>query len=500
MSRKKILITGASTGFGNITAKLLAENGHTVYASMRDLNGKNKAHKDALLDWARSHQADLRVVELDVTQEKSVDEAKNLILTETNGRIDVVINNAGIYGSGIQEAFTLENHQALFDVNVFGTIRVNNAFLPTLRKQGSGLIIQTSSILGRVVVPFGGPYDATKWAVEALSENLAYELKPLGIDVAIVQPGVFLTELFQKIYSPSHPEVANEYGKSAELYQATLQSVAGMLSDPNFPNRPEHVAEAIVKLVEMPDGTRPLRTVVDKVMGGVADIINETSRQVQAGVLQSFGFGELNIGDKKAPKILRLDSSSRYAHSASRQLTDHLIERLQQEYPGSSLKTRDLAGSIPLPTEAYVDGSLYSMQSPSPAMKAATQLSDELVAELIDADVIVLGLPVYNWTFNSTFKAYVDQISRLGVTFEYLEDGTTRGKLRAHTIYIVFTSGGTAIDSEKDFATPYLKFLWNKLGIPNVKFIEATDLLGNPEKTLSDAKAQIDQLLLPAYA
>ncbi len=295
---KIILITGASTGFGNLTAKLLAKNGHIVYATMRDTNGKNKAHKDALLDWATSHGANLRVTELDVTRDKSVDDARALILSETNGRLDIVINNAGIYGGGIQEAFTVTDHQALFDVNVFGTVRVNNAFLPTLRKQGSGLIIQISSVLGRIVIPFGGVYDATKWALEALSENLAYELKPLGIDVAIVQPGVFPTELFQKFYLPGNPQVATEYGTSAGLYKTVSQSIPALMADPTFPHTPEQVAEAIVTLVEMPNGTRPLRTVVDKMMGGVTEIINETGRQVQVNVLQNFGLSELSINNE----------------------------------------------------------------------------------------------------------------------------------------------------------------------------------------------------------
>ncbi len=297
MTSKKILITGASTGFGNITAKLLAKNGHTVYATMRDINGKNKPHKEALLDWTKAEQVDLKVVELDVTSDESVENAKNQILAETNGSIDVIINNAGIYGGGIQEAFTVNDHKALFEVNVFGTVRINNAFLPTLRKQKSGLIIQTSSVLGRVIIPFGGVYDATKWTVEALSENLAYELKPLGIDVAIVQPGAFPTELFQKFYHPGNPDVVDEYGKSAELYNISSQTIMAMMADPNIPNKPEQVAEAIVKLVEMPNGTRPLRTVVDKMMGGVTEIINETAKQVQAGVLQNFGLSELNINN-----------------------------------------------------------------------------------------------------------------------------------------------------------------------------------------------------------
>jgi short-subunit dehydrogenase len=191
----------------------------------------------------------------------------------------------------------VNDHKALFEVNVFGSVRVNNAFLPVLRKQKSGLIIQISSTLGRIVIPFGGVYDATKWAVEALSENLAYELKPFGIDVAIVQPGAFPTEIFQKFYYPSNSEVATEYGKSAELYNTVSQTISAMMADPNLPNKPEQVADAIVKLVDVPNGTCPLRTVVDKMMGGVTEIINETAKQVQAGVLQNFGLVELNTNN-----------------------------------------------------------------------------------------------------------------------------------------------------------------------------------------------------------
>ena len=141
-------------------------------------------------------------------------------------------------------------------------------------------------------------------------------------------------------------------------------------------------------------------------------------------------------------KILRLDSSPRYVDSVSRHLTDHLMARLLREYPEATVTTRDLAVGLPLPTETFVDGSVYSMQNPTPAMQAATQLSNEMAAELLAADVVVLGLPVYNWTVPSTFKAYVDQISRLGVTFGYV-DGVRHGLLRARNVYIVFTSGGT---------------------------------------------------------
>lgn len=297
MKKKVVLITGTSSGFGYITAKLLAENGHTVYASMRDPDGKNKVHQESLLDWAKSSQADLKVVELDVTKDESVEDAKALILSETNGSVDVIINNAGIYGGGIQEAFTIEDYKLFFDVNVFGNVRVNNAFLPILRSQKSGLIIQISSVLGRIIVPFAGVYDATKWAVEALSENLAYELKPLGVDIAIVQPGPFPTEIFQKSFTPGNTSIVESYGKSAEIMMGLFNGIQGTMSDEHVPNKPQDVADAILGLVNLPQGKRPLRTVVDKMMGGTAETINQTAQQVQASLLQNFGLNELSLSN-----------------------------------------------------------------------------------------------------------------------------------------------------------------------------------------------------------
>ncbi|GAB3220926.1 FMN-dependent NADH-azoreductase [Spirosoma arcticum] len=198
-------------------------------------------------------------------------------------------------------------------------------------------------------------------------------------------------------------------------------------------------------------------------------------------------------------EILRIDSSPRYADSVSRHLTDHLVARLLREYPEANVTTRDLAVGLPLPTEAVIDGILYSMQNPTPAMQAAIQLSNEMVAELLTADVMVLGLPLYNWAVPSTFKAYVDHISRPGVTFDYV-DGVSHGLLRAHSVYIVFTSGGRAMGSDKDFATPYARFLWQTLGIQHVEFIDAAGLLFNAEEKTRKAEEQIDQLVLPVFA
>lgn len=198
-------------------------------------------------------------------------------------------------------------------------------------------------------------------------------------------------------------------------------------------------------------------------------------------------------------KILHLDSSPRYAESVTRQLSAKLVDRLLRDHPEAKVTTRDLAVGLPLPTEAMIDGILYSVQNPTAAMQAAKQLSDEMVAEVLAADVLVLGLPLYNWNIPSTFKAYVDHISRPGLTFEYL-DGVRQGLLRGRSVYIVFTSGGTSIGSENDFATPYARFLWQTLGIQHVQFIEASGLLFNAAESIKKAEAQIDQLELPVFA
>lgn len=201
----------------------------------------------------------------------------------------------------------------------------------------------------------------------------------------------------------------------------------------------------------------------------------------------------------KTLEILRLDSSPRYADSVSRHLTDHFVARLLREYPEANVTTRDLAVFLPIPTEAVVNGALYSMQNPTPSMQAAIQLSNEMVAELLAADIVVLGLPLYNWTIPSTFKTYIDHVNRLGITFEYV-DGVSHGKLKAHSVYIVFTSGGNGMASDKDFATPYVTFLWQTLGIKHVQYIEASGLLFNAEESTRNAETQIDQLVLPVIA
>ncbi len=161
---KTVLITGASTGFGRDTAETLARAGHTVFASMRDPDAKNREHAEAL------RVQNIEVVELDVTDSQSIDRAVAAVIAKA-GRIDVLINNAGVAAAGVSEAFTPDQATALFDVNVIGLLRVTRAVLPHFRRHNDGLIINISTVLGRVTFPFFGHYGASKFAVEALTDS-----------------------------------------------------------------------------------------------------------------------------------------------------------------------------------------------------------------------------------------------------------------------------------------------------------------------------------------
>ena len=185
---KTILITGTSSGFGRDAAATLARAGHTVFASMRDIDGRNRPRAKAL------QAQGLVVVELDVADDISVESAIGAILAKT-GRIDVLINNAGIAAAGVSEAFTPDQAKIVFNTNVVGMLRTIRAVLPAMRRQGDGLIINIGSILGRVTFPFFGIYGASKFAVEALTESYRYELSQLGVDVVLVQPSAPIRQI-----------------------------------------------------------------------------------------------------------------------------------------------------------------------------------------------------------------------------------------------------------------------------------------------------------------
>lgn len=286
---KVVLITGCSSGFGFLTAKTLASAGYKVYATMRGVEGKNAESAGKLRDWAQQEGKELTVLELDVTDEATIQSAVNTILEKEN-QLDVVVNNAGVVSMGILEGFTIDQAKELFDVNVFGVMRVNRAVLPQLRKQNSGLIINISSGVGRIVLPFMGVYAASKFALEALSETQRFELEPLGIDVVIIEPGAYPTEIFQKIGTPADTETVKNYGVVNDILAGFNKSMEAMFENPQDP---QDIPDAIKELIETEQGKRPLRLPVDKQgMGEAVKAINATSDQIAEQMLKNFGLSK----------------------------------------------------------------------------------------------------------------------------------------------------------------------------------------------------------------
>jgi NAD(P)-dependent dehydrogenase (short-subunit alcohol dehydrogenase family) len=183
-----VLITGSSTGFGKLAALEFARRGHDVFASMR-----NTAKGDALASEAKAANLPVHIVALDVANRSSVDTAVAKVLKEA-GRIDVLVNNAGVGIHGPIEDCDDDEIHAVLETNVLGVIRAARAVGPHMRAQGSGTIINVSSLAGKVAAPFGGVYSASKYAVEALSDSLYFELHPFGVRVVVVEPGGFETE------------------------------------------------------------------------------------------------------------------------------------------------------------------------------------------------------------------------------------------------------------------------------------------------------------------
>jgi NAD(P)-dependent dehydrogenase (short-subunit alcohol dehydrogenase family) len=280
---KTILITGASSGFGRDTAETLHRAGHTVYASMRGVQGKNRAAAEAL------RSLGLETVELDVSDDASVEAGVKNVLAQA-GEIDVLVNNAGIASAGVTEAFTTEQAKAIFDTNVIGLLRVTRSVLPSMRQKRDGLIINIGSILGRVTFPFVGIYGASKFAVEALTDSLRYEVSQLGVEVVEVQPSGYPTNFFTNLQSPASTEVTKSYGEVGQIPDAMVKSLTSTLEGKDAPN-PHEVAEAIVKLVGQAKGSRAARTVVGASFG--SDKANEGVAPLQAKVVEALGLSHL---------------------------------------------------------------------------------------------------------------------------------------------------------------------------------------------------------------
>lgn len=281
---KTILITGTSNGFGADIARTLAGAGHRVFATMRDLNGRNREAAAAF------EAAGIETLELDVTDQASVDAAFAALYARTGGGLDVLINNAGLAAGGIQETFTPEQTRAMFDVNVFGIQRVTNAALPAMHTARAGLIINIGSILGRVTLPFFALYGASKHAVEAVTEGYRYELSQQGIDVVLIQPGPYPTQLYTVIQKPAASDRAAAYGDLPQLQAGFEQWLGGLFASEGAPD-PHDVALTIVDLVSQANGTRPNRVTVGLDFGAIA--ANEAIQPLQAKLVGDIGMAHL---------------------------------------------------------------------------------------------------------------------------------------------------------------------------------------------------------------
>ena len=285
---RTIVVTGCSTGFGRIVSEQMARAGDRVYATMRGVDGKNSAVAAELRGLVQADGIDLRVLEMDVTSDGSVEAAAATVIAES-GAPDVVINNAGQMFMGITEAFTSSELGRQLDVNVLGVHRVCRAFLPAMRQAGAGLIINVSSIAGRFAIPFFSIYHASKWALEGYSLGLRSELASSGVDVVSVQPGPFTTELFGQGPGPADEDGrAETYPSAVPEARASMDAAFdGLFDDPDAPTDPQDVCDAIVEVAGMAPGTRPFRVVVG-VDFGVRER-NDADSPRDAGVLEALG-------------------------------------------------------------------------------------------------------------------------------------------------------------------------------------------------------------------
>ena len=239
--QKVAIVTGSSSGIGYETALVLARNGFRTYATMRNLE-KGKA----ISDIAKREKLLLHTIKLDVTDEKSVNDAIKTIKSDA-GRIDVLVNNAGYGLAGSLEDLLMNEIKAQYETNVFGLIRVTQAVLPIMREQKSGIIVNISSIGGKMAIPLQSPYHGTKFAVEGLSESIAYELEPFGIKIVIIEPGAIKTNfdtgmvVAQKNQNPNSP-----YYKRMQKLQSTINSVFKNVT------LPTKVAEVILNAITTP--------------------------------------------------------------------------------------------------------------------------------------------------------------------------------------------------------------------------------------------------------
>jgi len=300
LAKKIILITGASSGFGRLTAAALAKAGHEVYASMRDVAGRNATNATEMAETSKRDGVDLRAIELDVQSEPSIDAAIEKIMAES-GQVDVLIHNAGHMMFGPAEAFTPEQFAQQYDVNVLGAQRVNRAVLPHMRAGREGLLVwMSSSSSAGGTPPYLSPYFAAKAAMDSLAVLYARELSRWGIETTIVVPGAFTrgTNHFAHSGRPADEARVAEYeaGPYAGFGEQVQKAFAAIV--PHDAD-PAPVADKIVEVVDMPFGERPFRVHYDPTQDG-ADVGFTVLDRLRAEMLHRVGLSDLLKPAKKA--------------------------------------------------------------------------------------------------------------------------------------------------------------------------------------------------------
>ena len=283
-----ILITGCSSGFGRLGAEHYARLGAKVFATMRNLPRPEAAELEAL---AKAEKLDITVLEIDITKDDQVASGVEAALKATGGKVDVLINNAGMSIAGPIEAQDMEATQLIFDTNVFGAQRMAKAVLPSMRANKSGYIFNVTSQLGRVMIPGFGQYSPTKFALEAMSEQMAYEVASHGIDVTIIQPGGYPTKIWSNQNKPSGELKAR---LSEDIISAYPQFTAGMgkREASSSTSDPMDIPHAIAGAIATPKAKRPLRIALHPV-ARPQEAINKVSAQMQIAMLGESPLGPI---------------------------------------------------------------------------------------------------------------------------------------------------------------------------------------------------------------
>lgn len=292
MAGEAVLVTGTSSGIGYSIAAALPKHGYHVIAAMRSPTAKNAAAADALRALAKGSAGRCDVIEIDVTSDASV-AAGVASAISLAGRLDVLVNCAGIMWLGVTEAFSMAQLETVMQTNLYGPFRMLRAVLPHMRARKCGLAISVTSIAGRMVTPGSGIYSASKFALEALTEAMRYEASSLGIDLVMVEPGPFQTRLKANSVPPEGLAIADAYGPLKELQRSMPERMAALLNHAQVSTDPQEVAAAVRDLIAAPAGQRPIRTTVGFDLG--VGELNRAAAPFQHAYLKAMGLEDTEV-------------------------------------------------------------------------------------------------------------------------------------------------------------------------------------------------------------